>query len=103
MIISIDYDDTFTRDKILWTEFIKSSIMRGHTVVCVTARCETYDSREVIEDLGHLVEIYFTCGKPKQKFMFNKGICVHVWIDDCPEAIVPRQVLNTWGERINYD
>jgi hypothetical protein len=57
----------------------------------------------VVDDLGHLIDIYFTCGKPKQKFMFDKGICVQVWIDDCPEAIVPRQMLNTWGERINYD
>lgn len=103
MIISVDYDDCFTKDKILWAEFIKSAIMRGHTVICVTARCEVYDSKEVIEDLGHLVDIYFTCGKPKQKFMFDKGICVSVWIDDEPSAIVPRQVIDNWGERINYD
>lgn len=42
MIISVDYDETYTRDKILWDSFIKQAKMRGHTVLCVTARCELY-------------------------------------------------------------
>lgn len=102
MIISIDYDDTYTRDKILWNSFIKQAKARGHTVLCVTARCELYgDGTEVKEDLEHLVDgIYFTCGAPKEKFMLDLGICVQVWIDDSPQAIVPRIILNPWGEPI---
>ena len=102
MIISVDYDCTYTRDKILWDSFIKQAKARGHTVLCVTARCELYgDGTEVKEDLEHLVDgIYFTCGAPKEKFMLDMGICVQVWIDDCPQAIVPRIILNPWGEPI---
>jgi len=35
MIISVDYDETYTRDKILWDSFIKQAKARGHTVLCV--------------------------------------------------------------------
>ena len=61
-----NYDETYTRDKILWDSFIKQAKARGHTVLCVTARCEMYgDGVEVKEDLEHLVDgIYFTCGAP---------------------------------------
>lgn len=102
MIISVDYDCTYTRDKILWDSFIKQAKARGHTVFCVTARCELYgDGTEVKEDLEHLVDgIYFTCGAPKEKFMLDMRICVQFWIDDCPQAIVPRIILNPWGEPV---
>lgn len=101
MIISIDYDDTYTRDKILWDSFIQQAKARGHTVYCVTARNPKYDSPEVINDLKHLVDhIFFTAGTPKEAFMLRQGICVQVWIDDCPQAIVPRIILNPWGEPV---
>lgn len=100
MIISVDYDCTYTRDKILWDSFIKQAKARGHTVLCVTARCELYgDGREVKEDLEHLVDgIYFTCGAPKEKFMLDLGICVQVWIEDQCSSVVGRVYMNEWGE-----
>lgn len=102
MIISIDYDDTYTRDKILWDSFIQQAKARGHTVYCVTARCYTYDSAEVLNDLEHLVDhVYFTCGMPKEAYMFKQGICVQVWIDDDVRAILPVHRVNEWGEDYN--
>jgi len=78
MILSLDYDCTYTRDKILWDSFIKQAKARGHTVLCVTARCELYgDGVEVKEDLG---------------------ICVQVWIEDQPSSVVGRVYVNEWGE-----
>lgn len=99
MIISLDYDCTYTRDKILWDSFIEQAKSRGHTVYCVTARCSSYDSHEVKEDLQHLVDgIYFTCGQPKEKFMFDLGICIQVWVDDEVRSILPVHKVDNWGE-----
>lgn len=102
MIISIDYDCTYTRDKILWDSFIQQAKARGHTVYCVTARNPKYDSPEVINDLKHLVDhIFFTAGTPKEAFMLRQGICVQVWIDDDVRAILPVHRVNEWGEDYN--
>jgi len=83
MIISLDYDDTFTRDPEAWIMFIQWMQSRGHAVVCVTMRHES-EGREVKEDLAHLVEIFFTGRQAKQKFMLDRGVNVSVWIDDSP-------------------
>lgn len=102
MIISIDYDCTYTRDKILWDSFIQQAKARGHIVYCVTARNPKYDSPEVINDLKHLVDhIFFTAGTPKEAFMLRQGICVQVWIDDDVRAILPVHRVNEWGEDYN--
>ncbi len=45
MLISIDYDDTFTADPSLWWSFIKRATWRGHKILCVSARTECVDSR----------------------------------------------------------
>lgn len=104
MIISIDYDDTYTRDKILWDSFIKQAKQRGHTVYCVTARSRPYDSIEVENDLEHLVDrIFFTAGMPKEAYMFKQGICIQVWIEDQPSSVVGRVYINEWGENFNEE
>jgi len=36
MKLSIDYDDTYTKDPILWDLFAQNAITRGHTVYCVS-------------------------------------------------------------------
>lgn len=97
MIISIDFYETFTQDQILWTEFIKSAKLRGHTVYCVTAREEKYGGQEVKDSLGHLVDgIFFTDGAQKEQFMLRKNIFVNVWIDDCPLSIVHKSMKEDW-------
>lgn len=83
MIISLDYDDTYTRDPIAWNDFIKLMQNRGHTVLCVTMRYAA-EGREVKEALDNTVEIFFTGRQAKQKFMLDRGINVSVWIDDSP-------------------
>lgn len=99
MIIAIDYDETYTKDPILWDAFIKNAISRGHTVYCVTARGEKYGGDEVKQDLGNLVHgCYFTDGKQKEKFMLQNNIFVHVWIDDCPLSIVDKSMKESWEE-----
>ena len=42
MIISIDFDDTYTKDPDFWDEVCKLAIQKKHTVYCVSARYEKY-------------------------------------------------------------
>jgi acid phosphatase class B len=92
MNISIDFDDTYTRDPILWNEFIHTAQAAGHKVYCVTARGETYPDEvtEVHSTIGQLVgqeNCIFTGGKQKRQFCLNRNVHISVWIDDMPEAI----------------
>ncbi len=88
MNIAIDYDDTYTRDPLMWVNIIAFFKRRGHMVYCVTSR-SYHASSPVIIDLGNKVdEIYYTNGKAKQPFMFAQGIRIDVWIDDNPLSIV---------------
>ncbi len=88
MLISLDYDDTYTRDPEIWDRFIENCHKHGHTVFCVTMRYES-EGDDVKRDLDHLVKkIIFTGRKAKQKFMFDLGYNVHVWIDDNPGFVI---------------
>lgn len=87
MLIALDYDDTFTRDKQLWWDFVLSATKRGHSVIVVTARHERYRA-EVEADLGDMVEaILCTGGKAKRAFAYAAGYMVSVWVDDQPQWI----------------
>lgn len=96
MIIAIDYDDTYTRDPLMWNWFINSAEERGHTVWCVTARHENHLD-DVEATIGRVLEpnrIVATNGQAKKKFISeNYDFYVDVWIDDIPEAIVDFPLL----------
>lgn len=84
LVLSLDFDETYTRDPGLWDGFIKLARDRGHKVYCVTMRYPQ-EGIEVIRALDGKVDgIYFTGRKAKNKFMFEQGIMVNVWIDDMP-------------------
>ena len=90
--ISVDFDDTYTRDPEMWNTFIVLAQMSGHKVYCVTARGELYPEEvtEVLESIGVLVgteNCIFTDGKQKREFCLSRNININVWIDDMPEAI----------------
>lgn len=100
MNIGLDYDDTYTRDPIAWDSFIQLMKQRGHYVYIVTWR-DADEAREVFEEmLGSDIDgIYATDRKAKAKFMFDRGICIDVWIDDNPFAILNSMVpytASTW-------
>lgn len=90
MIVSIDYDETYTCDPAAWDEVIAVLRKFGHTVYCVTMRFpDLQESMEVIADLNFKVDaIFFTGRKAKKDFMFDQGICVNVWCDDMPTFIL---------------
>lgn len=86
MNISLDYDETYTRDPIAWDQFISLMKSRGHTVYCVTLRSsELHESLEVMNDLNGKVDaIFFTNRSAKRSFMSNQGLWIDIWIDDMP-------------------
>lgn len=87
MLLALDYDDTFTRDKQFWWDFVLSATRCGHSVICVTARAECHRA-EVEDDLGDMVEaIICTGGKAKHKAAYDAGFMVSVWIDDQPQWV----------------
>lgn len=92
MNISIDFDDTYTRDPDMWDLFVLMAQNRGHTVYCVTARGQRgLDESEVVDTIGRLIgkdNCIFTDGRPKQKFCWDQKIQIDIWCDDRPEAIV---------------
>lgn len=88
MNLSLDYDNTYTRDPIFWNTFIDIAKRHGHTVYCVTLRTEE-EGKEVHQFLGDRVEaIYCTGRENKHDFMFKRWISIDVWIDDMPYFIM---------------
>lgn len=86
---ALDFDDTFTKDPELWYNFIDDAQRRGHNVYVVTLRDEKTQGREVKEALQSRADgLFFTSLKSKRKFMQERGIRIHVWIDDKPDYIV---------------
>lgn len=91
MVIGLDYDDTYTRDPVAWNAFIRLMRNYEHKVYIVTWRTPG----EIVEVVHALASffvqvdgIYPTSRQAKAKFMFDQGICVDVWIDDNPRAIL---------------
>ena len=91
MKISIDFDDTYTKDPKLWDRFAADAIARGHQVYCVSAR-GTQHMDEPKRTIGQIIgpENCFGTGlRPKRHFMHHvHKIDIDVWIDDMPEMIV---------------
>jgi hypothetical protein len=84
MNISLDYDNTYTRDPKAWDHFLTFFREKGHKVYCVTMRSPE-EGIQVMHDLtGKVDNIYFTNRQAKKDFMFAVGISIDVWIDDMP-------------------
>lgn len=86
MNLSLDFDNTYTRDPATWDEVVKLFRAKGHKVYVVTMRRE-----DGVEDIpvkialkGEVDGIFFTDRKAKAPFMFKEGISIDVWLDDIP-------------------
>lgn len=88
MNIGLDYDDTFTRDKIGWIKFIDLMRQRNHKVYIVTWRNEA-ESVKLYQEFGDFVDgVYPTNRLAKEPYMKAQGILIDVWIDDNPRAVI---------------
>jgi len=88
MIIALDYDDCFTRDPIMWHEFIVNARAAGHIVYGVTMRMSSESASMNKMYLQSVNRVVYTSREGKRKFCAEHDIFPHVWIDDTPEFIV---------------
>ena len=89
MIISLDYDNTYTSDPKLWNKFILQAKQNSHTIYLVTYRYEE-ECQEVhmfLDDIIGSNNIIATGRKSNRSFFEKLGIHINVWIDDHPETI----------------
>lgn len=98
MNIGLDYDDTITRDESTWATVVAVLDSCGHDVYIVTWRTpEEAKSMKLSHTMRkYLTGIYATSRQAKQKFMFEQGICIDVWIDDNPSAIL--RTMEGWEQ-----
>jgi hypothetical protein len=87
MNIALDFDDTYTRDPVLWDQFISDSLARGHDIRIVTFRKRTMTD-PALDYLATKMPVIFTEYTQKREFTNRMGWMVDVWIDDSPEFIV---------------
>ena len=90
MLIAIDFDRTIDRDPALWREFIRLAREAGHLVALVTARRQTADNVDLIDEWLAAQQIdlpvYFTNLRSKVAHMAAIGLNVDIWIDDNPRT-----------------
>lgn len=87
MNISLDYDDTYTRDPATWNKIVFLLRAAGHKVYCVTYRYPS-EGKDVLNAFGNSLDgIYFTSRTAKESYMYSQGIRIDVWIDDMPALI----------------
>ena len=89
MKIALDFDDTYTRDPVMWDDFIALSKARGHDIRIVTFR-KTTMTDPALDRLSEQIPVIFTNFIQKRKCCDDLGWFVDVWIDDSPEFIVHR-------------
>jgi uncharacterized protein len=92
LLISLDYDRTYTAAPGLWRSFVAMAAERGNRVVCITRREDTEQNREELRlafaDLDVADLILCGTGTQKRDAAAAAGLEVDVWIDDHPEGIV---------------
>jgi hypothetical protein len=90
LILSIDYDDTYTRDPLGWELALRLLMQRGHKVWCVSARHQNH-MVEAQESIGLLIgadHCVGTNGVAKRDYLFKvHGVYADVWIDDMPDTV----------------
>jgi hypothetical protein len=103
MKIALDYDQTYSADPHLWTDFINSSRRLGHDVRIVTARDDRFDRTDPLIRVEQFLPVIYTRGIAKKWFLthFGQGFVPDVWIDDKPESIlanstVTQEALADW-------
>ncbi len=95
MLVSLDFDHTFTGNPHFWKSFLELCSSKKMDVICVTYRPE--EDREFVQSTFSLyginLPIFCTGGVAKQEFMENKNIYVDIWVDDDPFTIVANNVI----------
>lgn len=90
MIISLDFDDTFTADPVAWTQVAELLTDSGHEVICISGRTSSDENRsELRSALPSCINRICLCGiVSKRYYARTHGIDVDIWIDDSPSRVV---------------
>ena len=80
LLISIDYDRTYTAAPALWLQFITMAQARGDRVVICTARA--FPPREQLP-----VDVHCSGGQAKADYLASLSLRPDIWIDDDPASI----------------
>lgn len=88
MNFGLDFDDTYTRDPVMWDKILRIIREAGHKIYVVTWRYES-EMAKVYEALDGKVHGFYATGRQaKEHYMFSQGIRIDVMIDDNPRAWV---------------
>lgn len=92
LVISLDYDQTYTEAPGLWRSFIGEACELGNTVIMTTRREDTDANRaEVLAAVGEDTElkaiIFAGPESNKRDAATAAGFTVNVWIDDTPATV----------------
>lgn len=87
MNVSLDFDDTSTRDLACWLEVAKVLQKFGHTVYMVTMRY-THERHPDMKPFEEIMQVVYTGRMAKQAFMYGLGIRIDVWMDDMPKWVL---------------
>lgn len=89
MKIALDYDKTYTADRVFWSAFVTAAREHGHDVRIVTIRDDRYDRTQPLIELEAHIPIIYTRGVAKHWYCthFGDGFTPDVWIDDKPRTI----------------
>lgn len=94
--IALDYDECFTANRELWTNFVLLAKSLNSNVTFVTFRHETQNNKDIIADAKYLdIPILFSNGKQKSS-VFKADI----WIDDTPITIPSLEAMT---DRLNME
>lgn len=84
MIISLDYDGTYTEDPALWDMFVLHARRNGHQVFLITMRYPD----EPVTLTANVNRVVYTSREAKLPYTARNNIQVDVWIDDRPDFIL---------------
>jgi len=98
MNIALDFDDTYTRDPLMWDCFIDHCHERGHDIRIVTFRYENFVNTDLERAIGDKIPVIYCNANKKRGHCASIGFFPDVWIDDTPEFItadsyVPGELL----------
>ena len=93
LLISLDFDQTFTAAPGLWRSFMTEALARGNRVCCVTRREDNEQNREELrlafgEHFGDLAGVVLAGpDRRKRSAAADAGLSPDIWIDDKPETV----------------
>lgn len=109
MNIALDYDKTYSLDKIFWDRVVFLARECSHDIRIVTARSPRDDVLSAVQcPIQKIIPVIYCDGVAKKFHTFWKeGFNVDVWIDDKPEGILNNstatpEILAAWRAAPEY-